>query len=158
MIKFLVIITVFIMQILPIEFLPIQNSMLGSSLSRISFIQSANAGVGDSMDHMWKSLGGMSSSTSAGSYKSQSAGYWTLGSYYARTKVKTLSPFNVQMPSIKVGSCGNIDIFKGAFSMIDFSQMQELLQAITSNGMTFAFQLALETISPVIAEKVEEIH
>ncbi|MDA0938782.1 MAG: conjugal transfer protein TraH [Proteobacteria bacterium] len=156
-IKFLAITTVFIVQTVPIEFSSTQNSILQSGLSRISFIQSAHAGVGDSMDHMWKSLGGVSSSTSAGSYKSQSAGYWTLGSYYARAKVKTLSPFNAQMPSLKVGSCGNIDIFKGAFSMIDVSQMQELLQAIAANAMTFAFQLALETISPVIAEKVEEI-
>ena len=117
----------------------------------------ANAGVGGSMDHFWKSLGGVSSSTSAGSYKSQTAGYWTLGSYMMRSKTKSITPFNFQMPSIKVGSCGQIDIFKGALSMIDFGQVQELLQAIASNAMTFAFQLGLETISPVIAEKVEEI-
>jgi conjugative transfer pilus assembly protein TraH len=115
------------------------------------------ANVGGSMDHFWTKLGGMSSSTPAGSYKSQTAGYWTLGSYTMRSKTKSLTPFNAQMPSIKVGSCGQIDIFKGALSMIDFSQVQELLQAIASNSMTFAFQLGLETISPVIAEKVEEI-
>ena len=120
-------------------------------------LQYGYAGIGNSMDSFWRSMGGMSTSTKAGSYRSQAAGYWTGGSYYAKTNTKTVSPFNFQMPSLEIGSCSKIHLFKGALSMIDTEHMQQLLQAIASNGMTFAFQLAMETVSPVIAEKIEEI-
>jgi conjugative transfer pilus assembly protein TraH len=120
-------------------------------------LQYGYAGIGNSMDSFWKRMGGMSTSTGAGSYRSQAAGYWTGGSYYAKTNTKTVSPFNFQMPSLEIGSCSKIHLFKGSLSMIDMQHMQELLQAIASNAMTFAFQLAMETVSPVIAEKIEEI-
>ncbi|MBC8674338.1 conjugal transfer protein TraH [Aeromonas hydrophila] len=43
--------------------------------------------------------------------------------------------------------------FFGAFSMVSSEQLTALAKAIAQNGGSFAFDLALSTLSPVIAEK-----
>lgn len=116
----------------------------------------AYAGVGDSMGNFWKGMGGMYNSSNAGAYSGQSAGYYTLGNLYARTPVTNVNPISIQLPSAS-GSCSDINIFNGAFSFINHEQLIQTLKGISNNAAGFAFQLGIETISPVIAEKMEEL-
>lgn len=116
----------------------------------------AYAGVGSDMGNYWKGMGGMYNNTSGGAYKGQSAGYYTLGNLYARTPVKSINPVSIQLPSAS-GSCSDINLFKGALSFLDHHQLIETLKAIPNNAAGFAFQLGIETISPVISEKIEEM-
>ena len=121
------------------------------------FFASSNvyAGVGESMESYWRDMGSVINVSRSGSYQGQSAGYYTLGNIYARTPVKTTSIAQIDLPNVRAG-CGGIDLFKGALSYISMDQLKETLQAIASNGGGFAFQVAMATISPMLAQKIEE--
>lgn len=113
--------------------------------------------VGDSMGDFWNGVGGSySNSTDAGGYQLQGAGYYTGGSFTARTKVVNVYPVTVTPPGIRAG-CGGIDVYTGAFSHINTDQFIALLKAIPSNATGFAFQLALETMSPAIKGTMDQL-
>ena len=113
--------------------------------------------VGDSMGDFWNDIGGSySNSTDAGAYQLQGAGYYTGGNFVARTKVVSVNPITITPPGIRAG-CGGIDVYTGAFSHINTDQFVALLKAIPSNAMGFAFQLALETMSPSIKGTMDQL-
>lgn len=110
-------------------------------------------------DQMRDFLGVNSNYSQGGQYKSQSRGYFVTPSLYLRNPVTDVNPVNVAMPSFRAG-CGGIDMFAGSFSHINADQFLALLQSIPRNAAGYAFQLALETISPSIADimsKMESI-
>jgi len=129
-------------------------------LSLIYFIniKSINAkSVGESMGEFWNDIGGsFSNSSEAGGYQLQGAGYYTGGSFTARSKVVSVNPINITPPGIRAG-CGGIDIYTGSFSHINTDQFIALLKAIPSNALGFAFQLALETMSPSIKGTLDQL-
>jgi len=116
----------------------------------------AAADVSGSMQEFWRGMGGDVNVSNSATYQGQSAGYYTLGNIHARTPVKNLYPLSVQLPHAR-GGCGGIDLFQGAASYLNAEQLVAAIKSIANNSSGFAFQLALETISPVIAEKVEEL-
>lgn len=116
----------------------------------------ACANVGAKMQDFWNGMGGYSNVSGAGAYDMQSAGYYSMGGLYARTPVKNVQLANISLPSLSAG-CGGINIYNGGLSFINSEKITELLKAIANNAQGFAFQLALETMSPVIAEKIEEL-
>ena len=126
----------------------------------ISFFVPKNAvakSVGDSMGDFWKNSGGSySNSTDAGGYKLQGAGYYTGGNFTARTKVVNVNPVSIVPPGIRAG-CGGIDVYTGSFSHINTDQFVALMKAIPSNAIGFAFQLALETMSPAIKGTMDQL-
>jgi len=106
--------------------------------------------VADSMGDFWNNIGGSySNGTDAGGYQLQGAGYYTGGSFTARTKVVNVNPITITPPGIRAG-CGGIDVYTGAFSHINADQFIALAKAIPSNAIGFAFDLALATMSPEI--------
>ena len=113
--------------------------------------------VGESMGDFWNDIGGsFSNSSEAGGYQLQGAGYYTGGSFTARSKVVSVNPVNITPPGIRAG-CGGIDIYTGSFSHINTDQFIALLKAIPSNALGFAFQLALETMSPSIKGTLDQV-
>jgi conjugative transfer pilus assembly protein TraH len=117
----------------------------------------ANAGdIGNSMSEFWNDMGGSSNNTSGGSYEGQAAGHYSLGNVFARNKIKNKNFLSLQMPSHRAG-CGGIDMFAGSFSYINADELIALFNSIASNAGAFAFKLALETMSPQIAEQVSEL-
>lgn len=113
--------------------------------------------VADSMDGFWNDVGGTSSNTTdAGGYQLQGAGYYTGGSFTARSKVINVNPISITPPGIRAG-CGGIDVYTGAFSHINTDQFVALLKAIPSNAVGFAFQLALATMSPEIKTTIDQL-
>lgn len=97
--------------------------------------------------------------SSGGAYKSQTRGYYATPSLYSRNPVVDIKPISMAMPSFR-GGCGGIDMFAGSFSHINADQFIALLKAIPSNAMGYAFQLAMETVSPSITDvmnKMEDV-
>lgn len=117
---------------------------------------SASAQVATHMDDFWDDLGVAANVTGPAAFEGQRAGYYTLGNVYARTPQRTLNPVSVQMPGYRAG-CGGIDIYGGGFSYVNSAQLVAFMKSVANNAASFAFQVALETISPVIAEKVGEL-
>lgn len=123
----------------------------------ISLSQSAFAGgIASSMKDFWHGAGGISNFNGPTAYEAQSAGYYSMGSLYARTPVHNAKLASINMPSMKAG-CGGIDMHNGSFSFINSGEINKTMKAIANNSTGFAMQLAMETFSPVIAEKVEEL-
>lgn len=115
------------------------------------------ADIGSEMNKFWNNLGGSSNSNSA--YSGQSVGYYTGGSINMRSPVIQQRPFNMQPPRITAG-CGGIDMFTGSFSHINMDQFVAQLKAIGANSVGYAFQLALQTLSPMIksvTDKIQEV-
>jgi len=118
--------------------------------------QAASSSVNDSMNAYWSSSMGSANITGPTAYQGQSAGYYTLGNAVMRTPQETSQIASVQMPSVRAG-CGGIDIFSGGFSFINSDQIVAQLKAVASNALSYAFMLALKTLSPLVADQIESL-
>ena len=112
--------------------------------------------VGDDLKNFWERTGGGVNYTRPTAYQGQQAGYATLGSLYVRTQPRNSSLANIQLPSVRAG-CGGIDIFGGSFSFISKDELIKLMEAIMQNAAGFAFELALESLSPTVQETVAKL-
>jgi len=121
------------------------------------FSQMARADVATAMEDFWNGMGGVANVTGPTAFQGQSAGYYTLGNIYLRTPQKRTQFATLNLPSYRAG-CGGIDLFAGSFSFINSNELIAMMKAIANNAASFAFQVALETISPVIAEKIGELN
>lgn len=135
--------------------------MIMRTLGALSLVMclahTANAGgIKSSMKDFWEGSGGISNYNGAGAYQGQAAGYYTMGSLYARTPVKNTQLAAITMPSIKAG-CGGINMHNGAFSFINSKAIKETAENIANNSAGFVTQLAISTLSPTIAQKIEEL-
>lgn len=106
--------------------------------------------LGTKLDTFFNSMGFSSNVTSAAAYHSQAAGYYTSGSVFARTPVKTLHPMTIQLPHTRAG-CSGIDIFSGGISFVNADELVNAGRAIINNAAGYAFHLGLETLCPVCA-------
>tara|TARA_B100000614_G_scaffold248686_1_gene256902 strand:+ start:1156 stop:2475 length:1320 start_codon:yes stop_codon:yes gene_type:complete len=102
-----------------------------------------------SLESLFRSLGAGVNISSSGSYKDQSAGYYTAGGFSMRTKNNTVNPINVSLPKIHAG-CGGIDAYMGSLSFISAEKMVDLLKGLGQKAATYAFQLGLKTMAPQI--------
>ena len=115
---------------------------------------SARADVLSEMNNFWR--GAAVNTTGPTAFDGQASGHWTLGNLYLRAPVRSETVATVNLPSFRAG-CGGIDAFAGAFSFIDSDQLIAFGRAVAQNAAGFAFELALETISPVIAETMAKL-
>ena len=114
----------------------------------------ASADVLSEMNRFWQ--GAAVNTTGPTAFQGQASGHWTLGNLYLRAPVRSEQVATVNLPSFRSG-CGGIDAFAGAFSFINSDQLVAFARAIAQNAAGFAFELALETISPVIAETMAKL-
>ncbi len=114
----------------------------------------ARADVLSEMTDFWR--GAAVNTTGPTAFRGQASGHWTLGNLYLRAPVRSEQIATVSLPSFRAG-CGGIDAFAGAFSFIDSDQLVAFARAVAQNASGFAFELALETISPVIAETMAKL-
>ncbi len=114
----------------------------------------ARASVLSEMQSFWQ--GTVSNVTGPTAFDGQASGHWTLGNLYMRAPVRSEQIATVNLPSFRAG-CGGIDAFAGAFSFIDSDQLVAFARSVAQNAAGFAFELALETISPVIAETMSKL-
>ena len=114
----------------------------------------ASADVLSEMNRFWQ--GAAVNVTGPTAFNGQASGHWTVGNLYLRAPVRSEQVATVSLPSFRAG-CGGIDAFAGAFSFIDSDQLIAFARAVAQNAAGFAFELALETISPVIAETMAKL-
>ncbi len=114
----------------------------------------ARADVLSEMQRFWD--GAAVNTTGPTAFEGQASGHWTLGNLYLRAPVRSERIATVSLPSFRAG-CGGIDAFAGAFSFVDSDQLVAFARGIAQNATGFAFELALETISPVIAETMSKL-
>lgn len=119
-------------------------------------VTSSSADVAGDLADFWEKAGGAVTVTEPLSYQGQRAGYSTLGSVQVRTRVRQSNIANIQLPSVRAG-CGGIDIFGGSFSFISAEELINLMEAIMQNASGFAFELALESLSPAVQETVSKL-
>ena len=134
----------------------IANRLLGAAVGAAlaAATLSARADVLSEMQRFWD--GAAVNTTGPTAFEGQASGHWTLGNLYLRAPVQSERIGSVSLPSFRAG-CGGIDAFAGAFSFIDSDQLVAFARGIAQNATGFAFDLALETISPVIAETMSKL-
>lgn len=115
----------------------------------------AKADVADAMQEFWDGVG-VSNATGPSAFAGQSAGYYTGGRLFMRTPSRNTTLATVNLPSHRAG-CGGIDLFSGGFSFINSDELVALMKSIGNNAVAYSFKLALETISPMIAEQIGEL-
>lgn len=124
-------------------------------LASIAWSPASQADVVGDIADFWARSGG-ANVTRPSAYQGQRAGYISLGSLYTRTQPRNSPLANIQMPSVRAG-CGGIDIFAGSFSFLSAEELIEMMEAIMSNAAGFAFELALESLSPTVQETVGKL-
>lgn len=117
----------------------------------------ATAQVGNSMDAHWGKMKGYATATPAGHYAGQTQNVFTLGSFSYRQEQKSYQLGSIQLPKIKSG-CGGIDVFKGGFSLISGDELVAMMRSILQNATTYAFKLAIDTVSPLIGKNMGELN
>jgi conjugative transfer pilus assembly protein TraH len=98
---------------------------------------------------MFNSLGSIGNYTAPGAFRGQTFNTYTGGSLFMRAPNKVYQLASIQFPSAKAG-CGGIDVFGGSFSHISAAEFKNMLRNITAALPGIAFQLALESVSPLL--------
>lgn len=132
------------------------SGMALAAVIAIAGMTSAAADIGSDLKDFWDRAGGGVNYTRPSAYQGQMGGYVTLGSLYVRTQPRNSGLLNIQLPSIRSG-CGGIDIFGGAFSFISKEELVQLAKAIMQNASSYAFELALESLSPAVHEQMVKL-
>lgn len=112
--------------------------------------------VGSDLADFWARSSGGVNVTRPSAYDGQRAGYISLGSLYVRTQPRNSQLASIQLPSVRAG-CGGIDVFAGAFSYLSADELIAMMEATMSNAAGFAFELALESLSPSVQEVVGKL-
>ena len=107
------------------------------------------SGLDAEFDQMFDNLGAMGNITAPGAFRGQTYNTYTGGSFYMRAPNRTYSLANMAWPTAR-GGCGGIDLFGGSFSHLSADEFKQMLQNITSALPGIAFQLAVETVSPLL--------
>jgi conjugative transfer pilus assembly protein TraH len=133
----------------------------GAALGLLAFLNAgilspATASVGSEMQGYFDSAGVRANATGPTAFQGQEAGYYSGGNVWTRFPQKSIQPFDLQLPSVRAG-CGGIDIFAGSFSFINTAELVAMLKATANNAVGFAFQLAIEAISPQISGVIKDM-
>jgi len=126
-------------------------------IANLILTSSTFAGIGQDLMAFFKSSGMASNVTMPGSYQDQTAGFYTGGSIVTRNAVRNVQPATIQMPGFRAG-CGGIDMWMGGFSHIKSEQLVEMVRNIGSATASYAFMLAIQTISPQIYNIMNELN
>ncbi|WP_282109299.1 conjugal transfer protein TraH [Shewanella algicola] len=81
-----------------------------------------------------------------------------LGGFSYRPNIGDSAPIvSTRLPNYNIGACGDIDIFAGSFSFISGDELAQLSRAVMQGAATYAFKLALQSMSPMAAGIVDEL-
>jgi conjugative transfer pilus assembly protein TraH len=135
-----------------------RTAAVAMSLGAASMIPAgmARADVAGQMNDFFQDAGGAANVTGPSAYQGQTAGYYSMGNVWSRFPQKSVQPFNLQMPKVSAG-CGGIDLFTGSFSFINGAEMVAMLKATANNALGFAFQLAIDSVSPEIGKVMDSM-
>jgi conjugative transfer pilus assembly protein TraH len=128
----------------------------GAALALSVAGSATSADVAGDLQNFWENSGGGVNVTRPLTYEGQRAGFVSLGSVQVRTRTRNTQMANIQLPSVRAG-CGGIDLFGGSFSFLSREELIQLMEVIMQNAAGFAFELALESMSPAVQETVSKL-
>jgi conjugative transfer pilus assembly protein TraH len=108
-------------------------------------------------DKMFKDLSIIGNYTAPGAFRGQVFNTYSGGNLMLRAPNKTYQLIAIDLPEAR-GGCSGIDAFGGAFSHISSAQLKEMLKNVTSALPGIAFQLALDTVSPLLGSISSRFH
>ena len=127
------------------------------TLSILWLATSSSADIGSDLSKAFQSMGSHTNASGEGTYKDQAAGYYSGGSLFIRNQNRNLQPATVQMPGFNAG-CGGIDIHMGGFSFVHSEQLVEMMRNIGSKATSYAFMLAVQTLTPQVYNVMNELN
>lgn len=92
----------------------------------------------------------------ADAFKSQMGFHLVGGQGLVRPIVEDFNPIHIEFPRISAG-CGGIDYTTGGLHVANGEEMLKSLKSIATNGVTYAFNLGLQVVSPQIAAATKDI-
>ncbi|MEX0706878.1 MAG: conjugal transfer protein TraH, partial [Woeseia sp.] len=95
-------------------------------------------------------LGGSASLTSPTAFEGQGYRYLNGGQVFVRVPNQQVNLYSYRAPNYNAG-CGGIDMFGGGFAFLDAGELVQVLKDVGSNAASYAFMLALRTISSQIS-------
>lgn len=113
----------------------------------------AFAGLEDELTDLFSDMTNVSSPTVV---QGAQRGVVSLGGVYARSRIADVNLGTFAFPSADAG-CGGVDIFGGSFSFINKDQFIQLLRSISANAAGYAFKLALQSLSSMVAGVVGDL-
>ena len=123
--------------------LKILIALLGLSYGNVAM----GSFMSEQLDLMYDEV--MHNYTEGNAYKTARRGVLTGGGMEIKTKLMDVHPITIEPPSISAG-CGGINLFTGSFSFINSEQWILFARSVASNAVGYAFELALEEMSPAI--------
>jgi conjugative transfer pilus assembly protein TraH len=135
------------------------HSLKGKALliCGLMFNMSYGSDISNSLTSFFNKMGVASNITPPALFKDQAAGYATGGGMSFSGNVMDTKLGHVEMPSIRYGNCGDIDIYAGGFSFISGEKIVQTLKSVATSSAGYAFMLALETVSPQFANNVKQL-
>lgn len=121
-----------------------------ASILAVALPVAASANISSSMQSWFDDVGAYGNVTGEAAYRGQTQNTFTGGSLYMRMPVRNHQLASVTLPSAK-GGCGGIDLTAGSFSFINAEKLTALLRNVANNALGYAFMLAVEEISPQMA-------
>jgi len=116
----------------------------------------ALADISADMNSWFDSMGVYGNVTTPQAIQGQTGTFFTGGSLYLRSPVTSYNLANFAAPTFRAG-CGGIDIHAGSFSFINVDRFTALLKNIANNALGYAFMIAIQSISPDIADLLKTL-
>lgn len=114
------------------------------------------ADIGNDMNTWFDSMGMYSNVTTPQAIQGQTGSFYTGGSLYMRSPVTSYQLGSIAAPTFRAG-CGGIDIHAGSFSFINVDRFTALLKNIANNALGYAFMIAVQSISPDLADLLKTL-
>lgn len=116
----------------------------------------AHADLSDDMNSWFDSMGMYSNTTTPQAIQGQTGSFYTGGSLYIRSPVTSYQLGGFSAPTFRAG-CGGIDIHAGSFSFINTDRFTALLKNIANNALGYAFMIAVQSVSPDLADLLKTL-
>ena len=116
----------------------------------------ARADLNADLGAFFNEFSGLLNVTDPGIYQGQAAGYYSGGGLHLRVPQRSYRLFSLQTPRFRTG-CGGIDLYAGGFSLINSDELVAMLRNVGQAAVSYAFLLALRTISPQISSTIERL-
>jgi conjugative transfer pilus assembly protein TraH len=117
----------------------------------------SGADISSSLTSFFNKMGVASNVTPPALFKDQAAGYATGGGISFSGNVMDTKLGHIEMPNVRYGNCGDIDIYAGGLSFISGEKIVQTLKSVATSSAGYAFMLALETVSPQFANNVKQL-
>jgi conjugative transfer pilus assembly protein TraH len=114
------------------------------------------ADVNGDLNSFFDGLGMATNVTAPHAYQGQQAGYYSGGSIFSRNAVRNVQLVQVDLPSFRAG-CGGIDLFAGGLSFVNNDELVKTMRNIMNSAKGYGMLLALEEVTPQIANGMKYI-